>query len=64
MESKDMVKNDSERSDDEKIVTSQDEESNKAIPYTHDLPADPDAHLSAEERAKIVSQTSIPETQY
>ena len=45
---------DSERSQDEKIAH-QDEEANTTVPYTSDLPPDPDAHLSPEERANILS---------
>jgi hypothetical protein len=48
------VKHDSDRSDDEKVAH-QDEETNATVPYTSDLPPDPDAHLSPEERTKIVS---------
>jgi len=52
MVSQEVLKNDSEKSDDEKVNHSQDEENNP-VPYTSDLPPDPDAHLSAEERVKI-----------
>ena len=54
MDTKAAVKNDSEKSDDEKVAIGQDEE-NHEVPYTSDLPPDPDAHLSPEERAAIVS---------
>jgi hypothetical protein len=49
------VKHESDRSSDEKIAH---DESNIGTPVNHlvaDLPPDPDAHLSAEERAAIVS---------
>jgi hypothetical protein len=46
------AKNDSERSDEEKVAVSQDEEHN-GILYSGDMPADPDAHLTAAEKAAV-----------
>jgi len=55
MDTKAVPKNDSERSDDEKVVIAQDEEkAGITVDHTRDLPPDPDAHLSVEERAAIV----------
>lgn len=57
MDSQAVLKNGSDRSDDEKptVGTVHDDYN----PHTSDLPADPDAHLSAEERAKIVSSPPL-----
>lgn len=51
------VKNDSGRTSDEKAVDNGHLEAPN--PLVADLPPDPDAHLSAEERAKIVSFPSF-----
>ena len=48
------VKNDSERSDDEKHSLGQEEGGVVTANTASGLPPDPDAHLSAEERAVIV----------
>lgn len=58
MESQAAAKDDSEKSEVEKAIAGQDVEKNDTVPYTSDLPPDPDAHLSPEERAKIVRSTS------
>jgi hypothetical protein len=50
MESQVAVTNGSNPSDDEKAVVE-----HKFSPHTSGLPPDPDAHLSKEERAAIVS---------
>jgi len=56
------VKNDSDRSSNEKVPVTEDVEhagnagvGKAGTPYIHDLPPDPDAHLSDAERAAIVS---------
>ena len=58
-----VPKPDSERSDDEKRSVGQDEEAVRNQPVVS-LPPDPDAHLSAEEKAEVVSQifNAIPST--
>jgi hypothetical protein len=58
MESKGDIKHESDRSSDEKVVAA-----NLEAPhaYVADLPPDPDAHLSPEERAAIVSLPKMPQ---
>jgi len=51
------VKNDSGRTSDEKAID--DRHLEAPNPLVADLPPDPDSHLSAEERAKIVSYSSF-----
>jgi hypothetical protein len=52
METKQDVKHDADRSSEEKVSEGNIEAPH---PYVADLPPDPDAHLSAQERAAIVS---------
>lgn len=58
MESKGDIKHESDRSSDEKVVAANLEAPH---PYVADLPPDPDAHLSPEERAAIVSLPRLPQ---
>jgi hypothetical protein len=55
-EPKGVAKHESDRSSDEKpLPKNEDQIESPVNPLVADLPPDPDAHLSAEERAAIVS---------